>query len=145
MNKVFRGGVPPLLDVGAFSWFFMHLALTLLAFYLNIRQSYEHDIHRLCSGRTGNWLQKNRLSLRDNQLKFKTAWNLPIILEEIDRIYPYWLKENRRMSTCNMLDLQTLESQLIMPKNLPITVHSSFEKVQGKWLQTQFGFANHLL
>ena len=30
------------------------------------------------------------------------------------------LKENRRMSTCNLLDLQTLGSQpVIMPKNLP--------------------------
>ena len=26
------------------------------------------------------------------------------------------------MSTCNRLDLQTLESQLIMPKNLPLTL-----------------------
>ena len=29
------------------------------------------------------------------------------------------MKENRRMSTCNRLDLQTLESQPVMPKNLP--------------------------
>ena len=28
------------------------------------------------------------------------------------------MKENRRMSTCNRLDLQTLGSQLIMPKIL---------------------------
>ena len=34
------------------------------------------------------------------------------------RIYPNLIKENRRMSTCNRLDLQTLESQPIMPKNL---------------------------
>ena len=33
-------------------------------------------------GRTGNYLQMNRFSLRNNRLKFKTAWNLPIILEE---------------------------------------------------------------
>ena len=37
----------------------------------------------------------------------------------IYRIYPNLIKENRRMSTCNRLDLQTLESQPIMPKNLP--------------------------
>ena len=34
-------------------------------------------------------------------------------------IYPNLIKENRRMSTCNWLDLQTLGSQPIMPKNLP--------------------------
>ena len=37
----------------------------------------------------------------------------------IYRIYPNLIKENRRMSTCNRLDLQTLGSQPIMPKNLP--------------------------
>ena len=36
-----------------------------------------------------------------------------------DRIYPNLIKKNRRMSTCNRLDLQTLGSQPIMPKNLP--------------------------
>ena len=34
-------------------------------------------------------------------------------------IYLNVIKENRRMSTCNRLDLQTLRSQPIMPKNLP--------------------------
>ena len=29
------------------------------------------------------------------------------------------MKENKRMSTCNWLDLQTLESQLIMLKKFP--------------------------
>jgi hypothetical protein len=35
------------------------------------------------------------------------------------RIYPNLIKENWRISTYNRLDLQTLGSQLIMPKNLP--------------------------
>ena len=34
-------------------------------------------------------------------------------------IYPNLLKENRRMSTCNRLDLQTLGSQPVIPKKLP--------------------------
>jgi len=34
-------------------------------------------------------------------------------------MYPNFIKENRRMSTCNQLDLQTLGSQPVMPKNLP--------------------------
>ena len=38
----------------------------------------------------------------------------------IYRLYPNLIKENRRrMSTCNRLDLQTLGSQPVMPKNLP--------------------------
>ena len=37
----------------------------------------------------------------------------------IYRIYPNLIKENRRMPTCNRLDLQTLGSPPIVPKNLP--------------------------
>ena len=37
----------------------------------------------------------------------------------ICRIYPNLNKENRKMSTWNRLDLQTLESQPVMPNNLP--------------------------
>ena len=37
----------------------------------------------------------------------------------IHEIYPILIKENRRMSTCNCLDLQTLASEPVMPKNLP--------------------------
>ena len=36
----------------------------------------------------------------------------------IYRIYPNIIKENRRMSTCDRLDLQTLGSRLIMPEHL---------------------------
>ena len=36
----------------------------------------------------------------------------------IYRIYPNLIKEDWRMSTCNRLDLQTLGSQPIMPKNI---------------------------
>jgi hypothetical protein len=46
-----------------------------------------------------------------------------IILEGIYRIYSNLIKENRRMSTCNQLDLQTLGSQPIMPKISPNTGH----------------------
>ena len=37
----------------------------------------------------------------------------------IYRIWPNLVMENRRMSTCDRLDLQTQGSQPIMPKNLP--------------------------
>ena len=37
----------------------------------------------------------------------------------IYRIYPYLIKERQRMSTCNRVDLQTLGSLPVMPKNVP--------------------------
>ena len=47
----------------------------------------------LWSGRTGSKLQMNRLSLRINRLKFKTAGNLPTILEEFIEYTPIqWRK-----------------------------------------------------
>ena len=73
------------------------------------------------SGRTGSQLQMNWLSLRNNRLKFKTAFmKITDHCREIYRILPNLIKENRRMSTCNRLGLQTLGSQPIMPKNLPL-------------------------
>ena len=44
----------------------------------------------LCTmiGENGSQLQMNRLSLRNNQLKFKTAGKLPIILEEFIEYTP---------------------------------------------------------
>ena len=52
-------------------------------------------------------------------VKFKTSRELPIIFRGIYRINPNSIKEKRRMSTCDQLELQTLGSQLIMPKTLP--------------------------
>ena len=75
-----------------------------------------------------------------NRLKFKTAGKLPIILE-FHRIYPNLVRENRRIWTCNRLDLQTLGCQLvIMPKNLPdhrLAMHVAWVfrglRVGGQW------------
>ena len=39
----------------------------------------------------------------------------------IHRIYPKLIKENRRLSTYNQWDMQTLGSQPVIPINLPIT------------------------
>ena len=41
------------------------------------------------------------------------------LIRGIYRICLNLIKENRRMSACNRLDLQTLGSQLVMLKNLP--------------------------
>jgi hypothetical protein len=49
-------------------------------------------------------------------------------------IYPNVLKENWRMSTCNRLDVQTLGSQPIMPKILPIIVQNTLKCYKNKVL-----------
>ena len=72
------------------------------------------------SGRTGSWLQMNRLSLRNNRLKFKTAGKLPIILENFIKHTPHSWRKTGGCEHVNRLDLQTLGSQpMRMPKNLP--------------------------
>ena len=63
-----------------------------------------------CPGRTGGWLQMNWLSLRNNWLKLKDSGDLRIHFRGIYRIYLNLLKRNRKMSTCNRLDLETLGS-----------------------------------
>jgi hypothetical protein len=50
----------------------------------------------------------NRLSLRNDRLKFETAGILPIVVEEYIEHAPNLIKEHRKMSTCNRLDLQTI-------------------------------------
>ena len=60
----------------------------------------------------------NRLSLRNDQLKFKTAGKLPIILEESVEYTPNLIKENRTMSTCNPVGLANTRSQSTMPGSL---------------------------
>ena len=50
----------------------------------------------------------------------------------IYRIYPNLTKENRRMSTCNQLDLQTLGSQpVVMPQNLRDHWHQLLRNTPG--------------
>ena len=81
----------------------------------------------------------NRLSLRNNWLKFKTAGKLPTTLEDFVVMYPNLIQENRRMSICNRLDLQTLGSRpVMMPKKLP---DHWFASPIGCMLLTSFGFS----
>ena len=73
----------------------------------------------------------NRLSLRNNnRLKLETSTNLPIILEESIEEYTFnkW-KQNRMMSTCNQLDLESLGSWHTMPKNFPDIVMTLFRPI----------------
>ena len=71
---------------------------------------------------------ENRQLVTDDPVEFE---KLPVEVQDcrkitdhfrgIYRIYLNLIKENRKMSTCNRLDLQTLGSQPIMPKNSPNT------------------------
>ena len=62
------------------------------------------------------------LSLRNNQLKFKTLGKLPSFKKNLLNM-PQINKENQKMSTYNHLDLQTQGSRRIMVKNLPEHYH----------------------
>ena len=60
----------------------------------------------------------NWLSLRNNQLTLETSRELSIVLEEsIDEYTSNEWKQNRKMSTCNRLDLESLGSWPTMSKN----------------------------
>ena len=61
---------------------------------------------------------ENRLSLRNNQLKFKTPRILLIFVEESMEYTSNSLKRNQTMSTCSWLDLETLGFRPVMSKNL---------------------------
>ena len=70
---------------------------------------------------------------------------------EFCRLHPNLIKKNRKLSTWNWFDLETLGSQPIMPKNLPkqcfwIQIFHTFSKflvwkrVQPKWTNTATSF-----
>jgi hypothetical protein len=61
---------------------------------------------------------ENRQLVTDEPVEVQDCRKFKDHCRGINRIYPTSIEENRRMSTCNRLDLQTLGSQLIMPKNL---------------------------
>ena len=64
-------------------------------------------------------IRKNQHLVTDEPVEVQDCMKTTDHFRGIYRIYPNLVKENRRMSTCNRLDLQTLGSQPIMPKNLP--------------------------
>ena len=58
----------------------------------------------------------NRLSLRNNQLKFKNLGELPISFEEIYETWLKLIKKNLNITTCRWSDLKTLGSWPRCPK-----------------------------
>ena len=56
----------------------------------------------------------------DEPVEVADCRNINDQLRGMYRVYPSLIEENRRMSTCNRMDLQTLEPRpVIMLKNLP--------------------------
>ena len=79
-----------------------------------------------CNGALGAMIGENRKLLTDEPVEFEKELvedqECRKIIDQsrgIYRIYPNLVKENRRMSTRNRLDSQTLGSQPVIPKNLP--------------------------
>ena len=60
----------------------------------------------------------NRRLVTDEPVEVQDCRKFTDHLRGIYRIYPNLTKENRRISTCDRLDLQTLGFQPVMPKNL---------------------------
>ena len=74
----------------------------------------------LCPGRTGGELQMNQLSSRNNRLKFQGFRRFTDHFRGIYGMYFIWRKhQNRKMLTCNQLDLESRGSWPTMPKNFP--------------------------
>ena len=62
---------------------------------------------------------ENRQLVTDEPVEVQDCRKIADHFRGIHRIYPNSVKQNRRMSSCNRLDLQTPGSQPVRPKNLP--------------------------
>ena len=85
--------------------------------------------------RTDNQLQINRLSLRNNQLKFKRSGKLPIIFRGIYRLYLKLVKKTRKVTTCNWLDTRVLTDQAQeSPRTLILNAASRSASRASYWI-----------
>ena len=64
-------------------------------------------------------IRENRQLVTNAPVEVEDSMKITDWFRGIYRIYPNLIKEDRRMSTCNWLNLQTLGSQPVMPKNFP--------------------------
>ena len=70
-------------------------------------------------GKNRQFVTDEPIEFKKNQLEFKGSKKLPINLEDsIEYTSNEW-KQNRKMSTSNRLDLESLGSWPTMPKNFP--------------------------
>jgi hypothetical protein len=101
----------------------------------------------LRSGRTGSYLQMNRLSLRNNRLKFKTAGELPIVLEEFIEYTPRLKRKTVGCQHVTGWTCQHYDLNRSCPKTSPITALPSFflSRCKPKWYRNEFNNQSHIL
>ena len=94
----------------------------------------------------------NQLSLRNNRLKFKASWKLPIIVEESIEHPSNWVRKNWKLTTYNWLDLETLGFWPIMPKIFPrrcskqqVTHNTIFSAIKMKRATSTVGVQTGLI
>ena len=68
---------------------------------------------------SGPMIEENRQLVTNEPVEVKVCRKINKHFRRIHGIYPHLIKENRRMSTCNWVNLQRVGSQLVMPKNVP--------------------------
>jgi hypothetical protein len=85
------------------------------------RLSFEH--HPSTIGENRQLVTNEPVEFEKYPVEIQDCTKITDHFKGIYRIYSNLIKENRRMSTCNRLDLQTLGSQTILPKNLPDHCH----------------------
>jgi hypothetical protein len=68
---------------------------------------------------TGAMIRENQQLVADEPVEVQDSRKITVHFRGICKIHPNSIKENPRMSTCNWLDLQSVGSRPIMPKNLP--------------------------
>ena len=74
---------------------------------------------RATIGKNWQWVTIEPVEFEKWSVEVQDCMKITNYFRGIYEIYPNLMKENRRMSTCNRLDLQTLGSQPFMLKNLP--------------------------
>ena len=90
-----------------------------ILFAQNTRPALSFQIYR--NGENRPPITDERVEFGKHLVEVQDFTKTTDLLRGIQRQYLKSLKKNRKMSTCNRLDLETLGSQPIMPKNLPRT------------------------
>ena len=76
-------------------------------------------MNECCVNEVRPMIRENRQLVTYEPVEVQDCMKITDHLKKIYRIYPNSIKENRGISTCNRLDLETLGYRLVMPKNLP--------------------------
>jgi hypothetical protein len=83
-----------------------------------ISRSKTSSLTKYTQSNTWAMIEENRQLVTDEPVEVQDCRKITDHSRGFYRIYPNFIKEYRRMSTCNRSNSQTLGSQRIMPKNL---------------------------